>query len=82
MTFYTFMMCNYKNTDTPAGDLAGDMKRDSERFPRNRPCKFKGGHEQLYKHLVENGACHDCLRTFEKCWEEYVRCEKKRLRRN
>jgi uncharacterized protein YozE (UPF0346 family) len=82
MTFYTFMTRNYKNNDSPAGDLAGDMKSDSEKFPRNRPCKFKGWHEQLYKYLVENGACRDCLRTFEECWEEYVKCEKKRLKRS
>jgi uncharacterized protein YozE (UPF0346 family) len=82
MTFYTFMMRNCKNDDSPAGDLARDMKSDSEKFPRDRPCKFKGWHEQLYKYLVENDACLDCLRTFEERWEEYVRCEKKRLKRS
>ena len=53
MTFYTFMMRNYKNTDSPAGDLARDMRRDSEKFPRNSPCKCKGWYEQLYNYLVE-----------------------------
>lgn len=82
MTFYTFMMRNYKNSDSPAGDLAGDMKSNSEKFPINRSCKFRGWHDIIYNHLVINGACGACLETFEKCWEEYVKCEKKRLKRN
>ncbi len=82
MTFYTFMTRNYKNADSPAGDLARDIRRDSEKFPRNRPCKHKGWHEQLYQYLVESNACRDCLNTFEECWEEYVKCEKKRLKRS
>lgn len=82
MTFYTFMIHNYKNDESPAGKLAEDMESDSENFPRNCPYKFKGWHEQLYKYLLENGACNDCLITFEECWEEYVKCEKKRLKRN
>lgn len=82
MTFYTFMMRNYKNDGSSAGDLARDMRSDSEKFPLNRPCKFKGWHEQLYKYLVKNDACRDCLSTFEECWEEYVKCEKKRLKRS
>ena len=67
MTFYTFMMRNYKNSNSPAGDLARDMKR---------------WHTIIYDHLVRNGACDACLETFEECWEEYVRCEKKKLKRN
>lgn len=82
MTFYTFMTRNYKNTDGPAGDLARDIRRDSAQFPRNRSCKHKGWHEQLYQYLVENNACRDCLNTFEECWKEYVKCEKKRLKRS
>ena len=78
MTFYTFMMRNYKCTNIPAGDLAEDMKLDSEKFPRNR----QGWHAILHDYLVENDACSDCLEVFEECWEEYVRCEKKKLNRN
>nr|DAW88634.1 MAG TPA: YozE [Bacteriophage sp.] len=82
MTFYTFMTRNYKNSDSPAGDLARDMKSDYEKFPRNRPCKFNGWHKLIRKYLEENDACTGCLETFEKCWKEYVQCEKKRLKRN
>lgn len=42
MNFYNYMIRNYKTSDSPAGDLARDMARDSEHFPRNRACKFKG----------------------------------------
>ena len=43
MTFYTFMIRNYENDNTPAGDLARDMKRDTESFPRNSSCNTRGG---------------------------------------
>ena len=48
----------------------------------NRACKFKGWHDIIHNHLVRSGACDACLETFEECWEEYVRCEKKKLKRN
>lgn len=82
MTFYTFMTRNYRKSDSPKGDLARDMVRDSEKFPRNRPCKFKGWHDLIHKYLVSNDACRECLVVFEECWEEYVRCEKKKSNRN
>lgn len=82
MTFYTFMIRNYENDNTPAGDLARDMKRDTESFPRNSSCKYKGWHEQIYNYLFVNKACRECLKTFNECWEEYVKCEKKRLNKN
>lgn len=82
MTFYTYMTRNYLNSDCPAGDLARDMKFDSENFPRNRPCKFKGWYAIIRSYLERNGACSACIDTFEECWEEYVECEKKKLKRN
>lgn len=82
MNSYNYMIRNYKTSDSPAGDLARDMARDSEHFPRNRACKFKGWHDIIHNHLVRSGACDACLETFKECWEEYVRCEKKKLKRN
>lgn len=82
MSFYNYMVRKYRNCDSPAGDLARDMARDSENFPRNRPCKFKGWHDIIHNHLVRNDACDACLETFEECWEEYVRCEKKKSKRS
>ncbi len=53
MNFYNYMIRNYKTSDSPAGDLARDMARDSEHFPRNRACKFKGWHDIIHNHLVQ-----------------------------
>ena len=82
MNFYYYMIRNYKNIDSPAGDLARDMASDHESSPRNSPYKFKGWHGIIHMYLVKNEACDACLETFEECWEEYVRCEKKKSRRN
>ena len=76
MTFYTFMMRRYKYADGPAGALARDMQSDALRFPRNRPCKFRGWHDLISGYLTDNGACPSCLDTFETCWQEYVEYEK------
>ena len=64
MTFYTFMMRNYRGADTPEGDLATDMARDKERFPRNGKGKFDGWHKLIRDHLVREGACRECLAVF------------------
>lgn len=82
MTFYTFMIRNHLNEDTAEGDLAEDMHRNKEEFPRNRACKFDGWHSLIRSYLERKNACRECLETFEECWKEYVQCEKKRLNRN
>ena len=53
MTFYTWMMRNYKGDESPAGDLAADMYWDKDRFPRNGTGKFQGWH----KHSFNNNCC-------------------------
>lgn len=78
MTFYTFMMRNYRNEDTPQGDLARDMHEDRDSFPKNGKGKFTGWHKIIRDYLEYNDACDKCLDAFEESWEEYVRCEKKR----
>ena len=82
MTFYNFMMRNYRNGTGAKRNLAYDMQDDREHFPRNESRKFHGWHKILRDYLECQGACDDCLATFEECWEEYVKCEKARLRRN
>ena len=71
MTFYTYMMRPYKTRLTREGDLARDMEKDKERFPRNAVCKFDGWYRIIHNYLTQNGVC-------EKCWKEYVQCEKSR----
>lgn len=82
ITFYTYMTRNYLGKASPKGDLAMDIKRDKDRFPKNRSCKFNGWHRLIQNYLISQGACGDCMEVFEKCWKEYERCEKKRLNRN
>ena len=82
MTFYTYMTRNYLNEDSPAGDLAQDMRHEKETFPRNRSCKFDGWYQLIRSYLLRKNACMECLAPFDECWEEYVRCEKKRLNKN
>lgn len=82
MTFYTYMMRNHLGKDTPEGDLAMDMRRDKDHFPRNRACKFNGWHQIIENYLYSQGGCRECMDVFEECWEEYERCEKQRLKRN
>ena len=79
MSFYTFMMRKYKGTNTPEADLAADMELDKYSFQRNSTGKFKARHRLIREHLERNDACEACLDVFERCWEEYVRCEKSRL---
>lgn len=74
MSFYKYMMKNHLRETSPAGDLARDMKE--EKFPVNRP--FEGWHFLIRAYLERNHACSSCLRVFEECWEEYIRCVKKK----
>ena len=53
-----------------------DIFQDRENFPRNGKGKFDGWHRILRGYLERQHACSDCLDVFEKCWEDYVRCEK------
>ena len=82
MTFYRFMMRNYRGSDTPEGDLAHDMELVRERFPKNGKGKYDGWHKLIREHLEWNNACSDCLAAFERCWKEYVECEKSKSNRS
>lgn len=33
----------------------------------------------IKNYLESQGACYDCMMTFEKAWKEYENCERKRL---
>lgn len=81
MSFYTYMMRNYKNADNRKGDLAKDMHLDKENFPWNPNLKFDGWYRIIRDYLEWQGACDACLAVFEECWSEYVAFEKGRRRR-
>lgn len=82
MTFYTFMTKRYIDSETPKDDLARDMRADKERFPRNGHGKFRGWYRLIRDYLENSNACTEALSIFDECWEEYVRCEKGRLKQN
>ena len=82
MSFFTYMMRNYKGSNTPEGDLAHDMELDENSFPKNCTGKFKARHRLIREHLEACDACSDCLAVFERCWKEYVECEKSRLNKS
>lgn len=67
MTFKTWIK-QFKDYDTPFGDLAGDIKRDKA-FPSTK--KF----ERMAKHLICNRACSDALDTFAEAYMRYFREE-------
>ncbi|HRR77727.1 MAG TPA: YozE family protein [Ruminococcus sp.] len=78
MTFYTYMTRYHIDDNTPVGNLARDIKRDKEKFPRNGKGKFNGWRELIYNYLVQQKACNGCLAAFDESWEEYVSCVKKK----
>ena len=82
MGFYRFMMRNYRGKDTLEGDLAYDMERNKDTFPKNGRGKYDGWHRLIREHLVSKNACRECLEVFEACWEEYVACEKSKSNKN
>lgn len=73
MNFYNYVTKNYINKKIPKGDLARDMKEDKN-FPKSKNSK-----KTIKRYLESQGACYDCLSTFDDVWEEYKSCEKKRL---
>lgn len=79
MTFYTYMMKNYKNADGMKGKLARNMHDDKEHFPKNGQSKFKGWHTLIRDYLIKEGASYTILDAFDDAWEEYELCERKRL---
>ncbi len=73
MQFYTWIIRNFRNENSPRGDLAKDMERDKTHFPRNtRPGKYSSWHKLIRGYLERNHACDSCLETFEDCWKEYL----------
>jgi uncharacterized protein YozE (UPF0346 family) len=66
VSFYKFMITNFLKDDSPAGDLALDMKGDRD-FPR-----FSINYERCRDHLERCAACSACFDTFEECWNRYM----------
>ena len=66
MSFYRWILKKHINTMAPVGDLARDMKEDSE-FPRN------GGKKKILQYLEACHACSGCMDAFDEAWAESAR---------
>lgn len=66
VSFYKFMTMKFLEDDSPAGDLARDMKGDRD-FP-----KFSTSYDRIRNYLERCAACSDCFDTFEECWNRYM----------
>ena len=66
MSFYRWILKKHINTMAPVGDLARDMKEDSE-FPRD------GGKKKIRQYLESCHACSGCMDAFDEAWAEYAR---------
>jgi uncharacterized protein YozE (UPF0346 family) len=66
MSFYRWILKKHINTMAPVGDLARDMKEDSE-FPRD------GGKKKIRQYLEACHACSGCMDAFDEAWAEYAR---------
>lgn len=81
MNFYNYVIQKYLDEDSAQGDLARDMKEDKMNFPKNGVGKFAVWRKRISNYLEGKGACYGCMEAFEKTWEEYEQCERKRLNR-
>ena len=64
MSFYDWLVENFKHTRSPIGDLARDVAAD-ETLPKN------AGNREIKKYLDDCSACADCIYAFEEAWNEY-----------
>ena len=76
MTFLNFMKRNYKDKETPKGDLARKMAADTGYVPKNGPGKYEGWHRVFINYMQHRGWYGE---VFEECWNDYVDYERSRL---
>ena len=65
MTYYRWMIRNYTNEVSLAGNLARDMKTDAA-FPR------KEGRNGILDYLFRHRADRSCIRAFDETWRIYA----------
>lgn len=73
MTFYTYMARNHKDDA-----LTAVMRKDRERFPRNGCWKLGPWHRIIRDHLNKRDEYAGLLDAFEKRWEEYEACARRK----
>lgn len=65
MSFYDWCVKRYLGKDTPAGDLAGDMKRSAD-FPKSATDK-----KTLESYLRSKHACDGAMHSFRAVFSAY-----------
>ena len=65
-TFYEWIIKYYIDSDSPAGDLARDMQRDSQ-------CP-KTSFSALKRHIIEQGGNSAVIATADEMWRLYKQC--------
>ena len=74
MTFYEYMVRKYIKKKNSGGDLARDMVRDAELSnAHNIYNNDNAQYDTIYGYLIIKGACKECIKTFKKCWEKYLK---------
>lgn len=73
-------MKKYRDEDSNRGDFSRDITRDTS-FPINGIGKFSEWKTIIIDYLKNEGACQECLDTFEEVWIEYKNYERRRLKR-
>lgn len=63
-TFYRWVIENCTGRDDPVGDLAYDMKRDSDNYPKRK------SYEDQKSYLYRRGGSL-VVDAFEEAWQEY-----------
>ncbi len=74
-TFYDFVVNNFLEEPSPCGDLARDMKCDSN-FPKESESK-----QEIRDYLQSYGdSCfrNSVIKAFKECWKEYKKNPKER----
>lgn len=77
MSFYNWIVKNYRGSDCPIGDLVADAM-ESKGFPRE-----SRKHKEILNYLIFQGACLGCIDAFEDAFRRYRKsgvnrpCEKK-----
>lgn len=66
MSFYDYMIKNHLGEDNPAGDLAFDLSRTADTFPKDSAEK-----RVIQEYLIRH-ASPEVLRVFRECWKEYL----------
>ena len=69
MNFYEWMM-QYREHNTPRGNLADDMVRSANEFPRD------GSFEEIKAFLGAGKACSQSLEILPSVWESYQKAMK------